>query len=188
LHCNDDDDIHTHIIYPSHLSSLALPLLLLFLIYCNIASPSLRGITQDVQEEFDSFVEVMEKRKDEKDLLAAYADVLDYYMYPEDSEDYSSENIDSEDYEFEEKKKKKGGKGGSGGGGNMGCAHGYKFRRGAGCVYEGGHHYSGHRAPYYGGSHGRGGSCGPEIKCPYQRKVTAGRDPRGCKIQYCVPR
>ena len=30
----------------------------------------------------------MEKRKDQKDLLAAYADVLDYYMYPEDSEDY----------------------------------------------------------------------------------------------------
>ena len=35
----------------------------------------------------------MEKRKDEKDLLAAYADVLDYYMYPED--------VDSEDYDFE---------------------------------------------------------------------------------------
>jgi len=99
----------------------------------------------------------MEKNKDKKDLLAAYADVLDYYMYPEDSEDFDSEDFDSEDYEFEEKKKK-GGKGGRGGGGNMGCAHGYKFRRGAGCVYEGGRGGGGHHthAPYYGG---RGGNC-----------------------------
>ena len=95
-------------------------------------TPALRGITQDVQEEFDSFVDVMEKRKDEKDLLAAYADVLDYYMYPEDSEDFSSEDFDSEDYDFEErgKKGKKGGKG---------------YGKG----------YGRHHTPYYGG-HGGG--------------------------------
>ena len=28
------------------------------------------------------------RKEDQKDVLAAYADVLDYYMYPEDSEDY----------------------------------------------------------------------------------------------------
>ena len=107
---------------------LTLPYLyyILFLIitYILAKTPALRGITQDIQEEFDSFVDVMEKRKDQKDLLAAYADVLDYYMYPEDSEDFSSEDFDSEDYDFEEKPKK-GKKGGGGGrwGGYRGPQH-----------------------------------------------------------------
>ena len=46
----------------------------------------------------------MEKRKDQKDIITAYADVLDYYMYPEDDvEDIESdEEEDSSDYDFEE--------------------------------------------------------------------------------------
>jgi len=89
----------------------------------------------------------MEKRKDEKDLLAAYADVLDYYMYPEDSEDSSSEDFDSEDYDFEEKKKGK--KGGKGGGGNMGCAQGWKWGgHMRGCVPRNGGHGHGGYTPH----------------------------------------